>query len=134
MNGPENTLVAVVEVDWIALVDVEACNWPITLMIPEVVELIEGAVFAKTVPVMFIVPIDEFAIAKLLLAFAPPITLPVMFIIPNEFRIVTLLLVAGPPVKLPVIFTTPDELLDNTVLLIPLPVNERLPIMVKFPF
>ena len=51
MSGPENMLVAVVEVDDTALFNVVACNWPITLIIPAVVELIPTAVDVP--PVIF---------------------------------------------------------------------------------
>jgi hypothetical protein len=60
MNGPENTLVAVVEVEETAFAVVVACNCPITLMIPAVVELIPADADAATIPVIFTVPIEEF--------------------------------------------------------------------------
>ena len=98
MNGPENTLVAVVEVDETELDVVEAWSWPTTLIIPAVVEVIAGHTFPVTLPVTFICPIEPLLIAVELMPPAGmlPIMFPVTFIIPVEILEIVIRVPAPP--------------------------------------
>ena len=124
INGPENTLVAVVEVDETAFDDVDAASCPITLITPAVVEVIAGHTFAVTFPVTFTCPIDEFPITWEAI---PPAALlaiifPVIFTIPvNTFEIVVTVPapLALPPITFPVTLITP--FCEFVIVVFPLP-------------
>ena len=139
ISGPENMLVAVVDVDKIALAVVDDCTVPITLIVPAAVEDIHDPVNAVTFPVTDITPTLVFDMANV--AACPdcvgvvPIMLPVTLIDPMP-----VLLMVGPaalpaaPNTLPVIFIVP-KLLTIPVLLFPLANTDEItfPIMFKIP-
>ena len=100
--------VAVVEVDDTALAVVDACNCPITFIIPAVVETIPVPVDVpgKILPVKLIVPIDVL-LSPWDIVDVPGVTLPVILIIPILAFVTPTLKLLPPPDTLPVILIVP---------------------------